>query len=133
MKRYTEKDIARLMVLAQDTVSLNSPVIVRNGETADETELGNLIKDDSPGPEDIVIEEERKRIVATWLKMYLSPREELILRMRFGMYENEEPMTLEQVGLRFGVTRERIRQVEKKALRKLKLKLLSRGIKQEDL
>lgn len=133
MKRYTEKDIARLMVLAQDTVSLNSPVIVRNGETADETELGNLIKDDSPGPEDIVIEEEKKRIIATWLKMYLSPREELILRMRFGMYENEEPMTLEQVGLRFGVTRERIRQVEKKALRKLKLKLLSRGIKQEDL
>lgn len=133
MKRYTEKDIARLMVLAQDTVSLNSPVIVRNGETADETELGNLIKDDSLGPEDIVIEEEKKRIIATWLKMYLSPREELILRMRFGMYENEEPMTLEQVGLRFGVTRERIRQVEKKALRKLKLKLLSRGIKQEDL
>ena len=81
--------------------------------------LGDLVMDDhSPGPEanavSLDFQREAQRILAT-----LSPREEKIVRMRFGIGEKAEH-TLEETGKIFGVTRERIRQIESSALKKLR-------------
>ncbi len=100
--------------LVREPVSLEAPIY-------DEAEscLGDLIRDEhSPDPErtviDISLQEETQRILTT-----LSPREEKIIRMRFGIREKSD-YTLEETGKVFGVTRERIRQIEATALRKLR-------------
>ena len=100
--------------LVKEPVSLEAPI----GEEA-ESCLGDLIRDEhSPDPEETVIDlnlqEETRRILTT-----LSPREEKIIRMRFGIREKSD-YTLEETGKVFGVTRERIRQIEAIALRKLR-------------
>jgi len=100
--------------LVKEPVSLEAPI----GEEA-ESCLGDLIRDEhSPDPEETVIDlnlqEETQRILTT-----LSPREEKIIRMRFGIREKSD-YTLEETGKVFGVTRERIRQIEATALRKLR-------------
>jgi len=100
--------------LVKEPVSLETPI--SDGE---ETCLGDLVKDEqSTDPEkavmDLNIQEETRRILAT-----LSPREEKIISMRFGIREKAE-YTLEETGKVFGVTRERIRQIEATALRKLR-------------
>jgi RNA polymerase primary sigma factor len=95
-------------------VSLETPI----GEEGD-SHLGDLIEDRTAvSPADAVIsvnlKERAERVLRT-----LSPREERVLRMRFGMDDGSEH-TLEEVGRCFAVTRERIRQIEAKALRKLR-------------
>ncbi len=98
----------------KEPVSLETPI--ENGEGSC---LGELIKDNhAPDPEnaamDLNLQEETRRILAT-----LTPREEKIVRMRFGIGENSD-RTLEETGKVFGVTRERIRQIEAAALKKLR-------------
>ena len=88
------------------------------GEDED-SQLGDFIEDDKmPNPSESVIrrnlEEQTRKVLAT-----LTPREEKVLRMRFGIGEKSDH-TLEEVGQDFFVTRERIRQIEAKALRKLR-------------
>lgn len=100
--------------LVKEPVSLGTPI--SDGE---ESCLGDLVKDEhSIDPEkavmDLNFQEETRKILAT-----LSPREEKIVRMRFGIREKSE-YTLEETGKVFGVTRERIRQIEATALRKLR-------------
>ena len=100
--------------IAGDTLSLDAPV----GDEADGT-LGAFVEDrQMPSPvttvENAMLSEAVETVLGT-----LSEREALVLRMRFGMYDGQL-YTLEQVGDIFGVTRERIRQIESKALRKLK-------------
>ena len=95
-----------------NTTSLNTPV----GEE-DDTELLLFIPDDSELPEQIVEDQLKKEAIAAVIKT-LKPKEKAILTMRFGL-DGKEPMTLEQVGKIYNVTRERIRQIEMKALRKL--------------
>ena len=100
--------------LVKEPVSLAAPI----GDEA-ESCLGDLIRDEhSPDPEETVmdlnLQEETQRILTT-----LTPREEKIIRMRFGISEKAE-YTLEETGKVFGVTRERIRQIEATALRKLR-------------
>jgi RNA polymerase primary sigma factor len=95
-------------------VSLESPV----GED-DDTEFGMFVEDDStPSPSQVVyqqmLHERVEEVLAT-----LSPREARILRLRFGL-DDDHPYTLEEVGRKFGLTRERIRQIEGKALRRLR-------------
>ena len=72
----------------------------------------------SPTVEEIVVEEEMKQALNDVLET-ITPREEKVIRLRFGLDDGKE-RTLEQVGNVFGVTRERIRQIEAKALRKLR-------------
>jgi RNA polymerase primary sigma factor len=106
--------VLHIMKISQDTVSLELPV----GEEAD-SRLGDFIEDaDSMTPEEAATQQLLKEHVEEVLEL-LTPREQKILRMRFGL-EDGRSHTLEEVGQEFGVTRERIRQIEAKALLKLK-------------
>jgi RNA polymerase primary sigma factor len=106
--------VRSLLKLARQPVSLESPV-----GSEDDAHLGDFVEDKSAIPPDDAIiamnlAEQTRKVLAT-----LTPREEKILRMRFGIGEKSEH-TLEEVGDDFSVTRERIRQIEAKALRKLR-------------
>ena len=95
-------------------ISLESPV----GDE-DDNELGMFVEDEAtPSPSQIVYQEMLRERVNEVLST-LSPREARILRLRFGLDDNQ-PKTLEEVGQKFGLTRERIRQIEGKALRRLR-------------
>jgi RNA polymerase primary sigma factor len=106
--------VRKVMRIAQEPISLETPV----GEE-DESHLGDFIVDKRMGsPSDAVIHLNLREQTAEVLKT-LSPREEKIVKMRFGLQDGSEH-TLEEVGQHFAVTRERIRQIEAKALRKLR-------------
>ena len=106
--------IRRVMRIAQEPISLETPV----GEE-DESHLGDFIVDQGRmSPSEQVINLNLHEQTAEVLKT-LSPREEKIIRLRFGLEDGSEH-TLEEVGQNFAVTRERIRQIEAKALRKLR-------------
>jgi RNA polymerase primary sigma factor len=106
--------VRAVLKLARQSVSLESPA-----GPDDDAHLGDFVDDKSVIPADDAIvamdlAEQTRKVLAT-----LTPREERILRMRFGIGEKSEH-TLEEVGKDFSVTRERIRQIEAKALRKLR-------------
>ena len=106
--------VREIMKIAQDPISLETPI----GEEADSS-LGDFIEDKKAvSPLDAVLTKSLSEQTAAVLQT-LSPREELVLRMRFGVGDGAEA-TLEDVGRSFNVTRERIRQIESKALRKLR-------------
>jgi len=106
--------VEHILKISQETVSLEAPV----GEEED-SKLGDFIEDDKNlSPEDAAVHELLKTHIDKFLSE-LSPREQRILKMRFGL-ESGRTHTLEEVGQEFGVTRERIRQIEAKALQKLK-------------
>ena len=106
--------VMEIQKIAQDPVSLETPI----GEE-DDSHLGDFIQDeDSPAPHDsaayTLLKEQLEEVMST-----LTPREEKVLKLRFGL-EDGKARTLEEVGREFQVTRERIRQIEAKALRKLR-------------
>ena len=106
--------VREIFKIAQDTTSLEKPV----GDEEDSL-LGDFIEDTSqPSPVDQASKQLLKENIEEVLES-LSDREARVLKMRFGL-DGYRPMTLEEVGREFGVTRERIRQIEAKALRKLK-------------
>jgi RNA polymerase primary sigma factor len=103
-----------ILQVSQPPVSLESPV----GDE-DETELGMHVEDStSPSPAQVTYENMLRERVEQVLST-LSPREARVLRLRFGLGQ-DRPYTLEEVGQKFGLTRERIRQIEGKALRRLR-------------
>ena len=106
--------VTEIQKIAQDPVSLETPI----GEE-DDSHLGDFIQDeDSPAPHDAasytLLREQLEEVMNT-----LTPREAKVLKLRFGL-EDGKARTLEEVGKEFDVTRERIRQIEAKALRKLR-------------
>ncbi len=106
--------VIEIQKIAQDPVSLETPI----GEE-DDSHLGDFIQDDdSPAPQDsaayTLLKEQLEEVMST-----LTPREAKVLKLRFGL-EDGKARTLEEVGREFDVTRERIRQIEAKALRKLR-------------
>ena len=106
--------VEHILKISQETVSLEAPV----GEEED-SRLGDFLEDKvSLSPEESAIYELLRGHVSEFLQ-YLNPREQKILKMRFGL-EDGRTHTLEEVGQEFGVTRERIRQIEAKALQRLK-------------
>jgi RNA polymerase primary sigma factor len=106
--------VRRIMRIAREPLSLQSPV----GDEED-NQLGDFIEDESlPSPIERVTASDLHRQTHRVLGS-LTPREEQVLRLRFGIDERSD-YTLEEVGVRFSVTRERIRQIESKALRKLR-------------
>lgn len=106
--------VREVIKIAQDPVSLETPI----GEEED-SHLGDFVPDESNmSPEDFTIHEMLKEEIGDVL-LTLTEREEQVLRLRFGL-DDGSPKTLEEVGQMFGVTRERIRQIEAKALRKLR-------------
>ncbi len=107
--------VEHILRISQETVSLESPV----GEEED-SKLGDFLEDkESLSPQESAIYQLLRGHVDEFLES-LAPREQKILRMRFGLNEEGKAHTLEEVGQEFGVTRERIRQIEAKALQKLK-------------
>ena len=109
--------------ISQEPVSLEIPI----GEE-DDSHLGDFIPDETNmSPEDFAINELLKDEISEVL-LTLTEREEKVIRLRFGL-EDGRPRTLEEVGQLFGVTRERIRQIEAKALRKLRHPSRSRKLK----
>ena len=106
--------VSEIQKIAQDPVSLETPI----GEEED-SHLGDFIEDDkTPTASDSVASTMLKEQIARVLDT-LTPREEKVLRLRYGI-DDGRPRTLEEVGKEFNVTRERIRQIEAKALRKLR-------------
>ena len=115
--------VREIMRVAQEPVSLETPI----GEEED-SHLGDFIPDeDSPAPSDVASHTMLKEQLAEVLST-LTPREEKVLRLRFGL-EDGRSRTLEEVGKEFNVTRERIRQIEAKALRKLRHPSRSKKLK----
>ena len=109
--------------ISQEPVSLEIPI----GEE-DDSHLGDFIPDETNmSPEDYAVNELLKDEISEVL-LTLTEREEKVIRLRFGL-EDGRPRTLEEVGQLFGVTRERIRQIEAKALRKLRHPSRSRKLK----
>ena len=110
----TVEKVRHTRKIAQTPISFETPI----GEEED-SHLGDFIEDKAAAsPAETAIRLSLHKNVASMLK-YLNPREERIIRMRFG-FEDGNPRTLEEVGETFDVTRERIRQIEAKALRKLR-------------
>ena len=115
--------VREIMRVAQEPVSLETPI----GEEED-SYLGDFIPDeDAPAPSDVASHTMLKEQLAEVLST-LTPREEKVLRLRFGL-EDGRSRTLEEVGKEFNVTRERIRQIEAKALRKLRHPSRSKKLK----
>ena len=115
--------IREVIKIAQDPVSLETPI----GEE-DDSHLGDFVKDErSMSPEEYTVHELLKDEISDVL-LTLTEREEQVLRLRFGL-DDGSCKTLEEVGQMFGVTRERIRQIEAKALRKLRHPSRSRKLK----
>jgi RNA polymerase primary sigma factor len=115
--------VRKVLKIAQQPISLETPI----GEEED-SHLGDFIEDRGVvSPADAVININLKEMTEQVLNM-LTPREERIIKMRFGLEDGTEH-TLEEVGQKFGVTRERIRQIEAKALRKLRNPSRSRQLR----
>lgn len=119
----TEDRVREILKIAQEPVSLETPI----GEE-DDSHLGDFIEDqEATAPADAaafeLLKEQLKDVLDT-----LTPREEKVLRLRFGL-DDGHSRTLEEVGQVFGVTRERIRQIEAKALRKLRHPMRSKRLK----
>ena len=122
LKRATAK-VRRLMRVSQEPMSLEMPV-----GNEDSSSLGDFIEDETaPAPADAasyqLLREQMREILNQ-----LNERERKVLEMRFGLYDGNS-RTLEEVGQEFGVTRERIRQIEAKALRKLRHPIRSRKLR----
>jgi RNA polymerase primary sigma factor len=112
--KVEEPDVRRLMVLMRKTYSIERPMV----GTCDYT-LGDVIEDTATvSPDELLENLEQHQRVSIWFES-LAPIEKKILTLRFGL-SDAEPQTLEALGQSFGVTRERIRQVEARALRKLR-------------
>ncbi len=106
--------VREIMKIAQDPVSLETPI----GEEED-SHLGDFIPDDdTPAPSDAASASILREVIERELHT-LTPREEHVIKLRFGLYDGRT-RTLEEVGKEFDITRERIRQIEAKALRKLR-------------
>ena len=119
----TPDRVREIMKIAQDPVSLETPI----GEEED-SHLGDFVEDnDSPSPSDsassALLREQLFNILRT-----LTPREAQVIELRYGLIDGR-PRTLEEVGRQFKITRERIRQIEAKALRKLRHPSRSKALK----
>ena len=119
----TPEKVREIMKIAQDPVSLETPI----GEEED-SHLGDFVEDtESPAPSEAasysLLREQLTNVLHT-----LTPREEQVIKLRFGL-EDGRARTLEEVGKQFNITRERIRQIEAKALRKLRHPSRSKQLK----
>ena len=120
----SEQKVVEIQKISQDPVSLETPI----GEEED-SKLGDFIEDEgAASPTDIVAGSMLHQQLIAVLDT-LTPREEKVLRLRYGI-DDGRPRTLEEVGKEFNVTRERIRQIEAKALRKLRHPSRSKKLKE---
>ena len=110
----SETEVARLVAVTQPHVSLDAPL----APGQDNRLLDSLADDVGPAPDEVLIARALAQAIDESLAG-LKPREATILRLYFG-FDNQEPLTLEQIGALLGVTRERVRQIKEKALSRLR-------------
>ncbi|MCD8205463.1 MAG: RNA polymerase sigma factor RpoD [Clostridia bacterium] len=122
--KISEERVREIQKIAQDPVSLETPI----GEE-DDSHLGDFLEDEQTETPSDVVSASMLRDALLDALVTLTPREEKVLRLRYGI-EDGRPRTLEEVGKVFNVTRERIRQIEAKALRKLRHPSRSKNLKE---
>jgi RNA polymerase primary sigma factor len=110
---FEEKKVRELQSIVKEPVSLDSTV-----NDDDDTTVGDLVADEAADPIENIYKEEVNKIIETVLST-LDEREAEVIKLRYGL-DNGSPLTLEDVGKRFQLTKERIRQIEAKALKKLR-------------
>lgn len=118
----SEKYVKRIMKITNDSVSLDSPV---DGEKR--TMYDFIENEDSTSPDSLIVEKELKQSIKNSLSL-LTDKEEEVLRMRFGI-DRDDTVTLDDIGKKFKLTRERIRQIEKKALKKLSVSKMRKTLR----
>ena len=131
-KQWTEEEVVKLLNILNtiNVDSLDRPV--SNDCEDNPLILGDSVLDEGPGPQELAERSDRNRILNEAVSK-LKPREAMIIQMRYGLKDGQFK-TLDECGAYFGVTRERIRQVETKAMRKLKWIILHKyKLKPEDL
>ncbi|MBR0031032.1 MAG: RNA polymerase sigma factor RpoD/SigA [Treponema sp.] len=111
-----EKTVQDLLFLTQGTVSLETPI---DKKESDSDTIGDMIESYDRDPEDKLMEKSLHNEVRKAIKL-LKPREELVLRLRYG-FDGEEPKSLKEIGTSYGLTKERVRQIEKTAIHSLQL------------
>lgn len=116
------KYVKRIMKITNDSVSLDSPI---DGEKR--TLYDFIENEESVSPDSLIVDQELKQSIRHSLSL-LSSKEEEVLRMRFGI-DREDTVTLDDIGKKFKLTRERIRQIEKKALRKLSVSKMRKTLR----
>lgn len=130
-KPWTAEDVRSILDYAQ-LLNVDSLDRIITSDDDEDFVIGNLVQDDGPTPHDLVVAEERTKTLKEYIDK-LPPRMQAVIRYRYGMYDGLFH-TLDETGLKYGVTRERIRQIERKALSLLKKKLEKHKIyKSEDL
>ena len=109
-----EEKVKNILKISKEPISLDAPI-----GSSEDSFLSDFIEDEtSLSPQEATIHESLRKSLSNVLAT-LTPREESVLRMRFGL-DTEVDLTLEEVGKNFSVTRERIRQIEAKAIKKMK-------------
>lgn len=130
-EKWTPEKVIEIQRIMQDVVSLNAVIDSKDGDG--DTEIGDLIEDtESPSAEELMIRDDRHRFLLEIMHKCLSPRDIKVMCMRYG-FDDGEPKTLEEIGVAFNVTRERIRQIESHAIRKLKGYMTRNKIRSTDI
>lgn len=130
-EKWTPEKVIEVQRLMQDVVSLNAVIDSRDGDG--DTEIGDLIEDtESPSAEELMIRDDRHRFLLEVMHKCLSARDIKVMCMRYG-FDDGEPKTLEEIGVAFNVTRERIRQIESHAIRRLKGYMARNKIRSTDI
>ena len=129
-KVLTGKDVEKILIIAQDVLSLNARV----GNDAEESdmELGDFLEDPAPNPEEEAMIADRHDVLMRLIAKWLEPREAKIVALRFGL-EDGVALTLEEIGRELNITRERVRQIEDRALRKLRYRFATNNITWENI
>ena len=127
-EKWTRERVEEVMLIAQETLSLNDTI--SKVDDGDEVEIGEYIVDPNPTPEDRLLVQEKCDRVREVMTRYLKPREQEVIKMRFGF--DGPVMTLEEIGAEFNITRERVRQIEARAKRKLMVYLRKHNIGVDD-
>lgn len=129
--KFTAKQVRKIQQIAYETDVTSLNALLNTGESEADTEVGDLVIDPKNPFEDIE-NDERREFLSHLISQLKDPRQQRVLMLRFGLDGSGEYRTLEEVGERYGVTRERIRQIEMKGLAKLRKIMLKNNIKRED-